>query len=98
MIKHIVMYSLNEPTDANKQALVDKFMSMKEKIPCLKSIEAGIDLLKSERSYDVCLVCTFDSMDKLTEYREHPVHIPVMNYVKSVVKVSHCVDYNVSLS
>lgn len=93
MIRHIVMYRLNEPTDENKKALVDKFMSMKGKIPCLLSIEAGIDKLGSERSFDVCLNTTFESMDKLSEYREHPEHIPVMNYVKGIVKVSHCVDY-----
>lgn len=95
MIKHIVMYRLNDPTEENKRALVDKFMSMKGKIPCLIDIEAGVDVLRSERSFDVCLVCVFENMDKLNEYREHPVHLPVMAYVKGIVKVSHAVDYEV---
>lgn len=89
------MYRLNEPTLINKKILVDKFMSMKGKIPMLIDIESGMDLLGSERSFDVCLVCTLESMAKLNEYREHPLHIPVMQYVRSVVKVSHSVDYEV---
>ncbi|MGI6701418.1 MAG: Dabb family protein [Christensenellales bacterium] len=95
MIKHVVMYKLNDPGEENKRALVDKFMSMKDKIPCLLSIESGVDLIKSERSYDVCLICTFKGLKELDEYREHPVHIPVMNYVKSIVSKSHSVDYEV---
>lgn len=93
MIRHIVMYKLKEPTEENKKALFQKFMSMKGKIPCLMDIEAGIDLLGLERSFDVCLICTFEGLAQLEEYRKHPVHIPVMNYVKSVVKQSHSVDY-----
>lgn len=95
MIRHIVMYRLNDPTTENKQALVDKFMSMNGNIPCLIDIEAGVDKLGSERSFDVCLLCTFDSMDKLEEYREHPFHQGIVAYVRGVVKQSHCVDYEI---
>lgn len=93
MVKHIVMYKLNEPTEENKQKLVDKFLSMKGKIDLLVDIASGVDKVKSERSFDVVLECVFNSMEDLEKYRVHPVHLPVMAYVKSVVARSHSVDY-----
>ena len=89
------MYKLKEATEANKEALKAKFYSMKGQIPCLLDIEAGADLIGSERSFDVCLVCTFGSLDKLKEYLVHPVHLPVKEYVMSRVIKSHSVDYEI---
>lgn len=93
MIKHIVLYRLNDPTEENALALKEKFLSMRGKIPQLKRIEAGIDIVKSDRSYDVALVCEFDRLEDLETYRVCDVHLPVMAYVKSVTACSHCVDY-----
>ena len=93
MIKHIVMYKLNDPTIENKKALQDKFLSMKGKIDVLLDIESGVDVLLSQRSYDVVLICTFNSLEDMTIYKKSEVHIPVMNYVHSVVKESHSVDF-----
>ena len=93
MIKHIVMYKLIDATEQNKLALKEKFMSMKGKIDVLLDIEAGVDVLLSQRSYDAVLVCTFNSLEDMTIYKNSEVHIPVMNYVHSVVKESHSVDF-----
>lgn len=93
MIKHIVMYRLKNSTEENKEALVRKFLSMDGKITELKSIEAGADVLGSERSYDVALVCSFDSIKNMAIYRDHPVHLKVKEYVQSVVASSISVDY-----
>ena len=60
MIKHIVMYKLKNSTAENCKAMVDKFMSMQGKIEVLKSVQAGSDILKSARSFDVCLECVFE--------------------------------------
>lgn len=93
MIKHIVMYRLKNANEENKEALVRKFLSMDGKITELKSIEAGADVLGSKRSYDVALVCTFDSIKNMSIYRDHPVHLKVKEYVQSVVASSISVDY-----
>ena len=57
MVKHIVMYKLKDSSLENAQALKDKFISMKGKIEVLKEIDAGVDVLKSARSFDVVLTC-----------------------------------------
>ena len=93
MIKHVVMYKLQDASEESKDALVARFMSMQGKIEVLRSIEAGKDCLGSARSFDVVLICTFDSIADMQVYKDHPVHVPVMQYVKSVVAKSHSVDY-----
>lgn len=93
MVKHIVMYKLKEPTEQNAVALQQKFLSMKGKIEVLKDIQSGVDVLRSDRSFDVVLICQFDSMEDMEIYRTHEVHLPVMEYVKSVVQISKSVDY-----
>ena len=92
MVKHIVMYKLKDPTLQNAEALRDKFMSMQGKIDVLREIWSGVDVLCAQRSFDVVLVCKFDSMDDMEVYRTHEVHMPIMEYVKSVVEKSHSVD------
>ncbi|MDE6211397.1 MAG: Dabb family protein [Clostridia bacterium] len=93
MVKHIVMYKLKEPTEQNAIALQQKFLSMKGKIEVLRDIQSGVDVLRSDRSFDVVLICQFDSMEDMEIYRTHEVHLPIMAYVKSVVECSKSVDY-----
>ena len=93
MIKHIVMYKLKNPSIENCKAMVDKFMSMEGKIDILKSVQAGFDILKRERSFDVCLECVFDSRQDMELYQSHPVHIPVKEFVGGLVEKAHSVDY-----
>lgn len=93
MVKHIVMYKLKDPTEQNAIALQQKFLSMKGKIEALKDIQSGVDVLRSDRSFDVVLICQFDSLADMEIYRTHEVHLPVMEYVKGVVELSKSVDY-----
>ena len=52
-----------------------------------------MDEVRSDRSFDVVLVCRFDSMEDMEIYKTHPVHLPVMAYVREVVEKSHSVDF-----
>jgi hypothetical protein len=73
----------------------DVLMNMKGKIPQLRHIEVGIDLLHSERSYDLALVTKFDAMADLETYQTHPVHQEVVKYMATVRESSVVVDYEV---
>ena len=82
MITHIVLFKLANPTTGNITAVRDKLLSMDGKILQLRHLEAGIDVIRSERSYDVALVTKFDSLEDLQSYQIHPYHtgevIPLM--------------------
>lgn len=93
MIKHIVMYKLNNPTIENAQALCDKFLSMRGKITELLSINAGADILRTERSYDVVLICEFESLNAMDSYQNNPIHLEVKKYVQNVAIAAKSVDY-----
>lgn len=95
MLRHIVMYKLKEPTEANKKALVEMFKSMRGNIDELQGVEAGSDILGTERSFDVVLVTTFDDIDDYYAYQESEYHVNVMKkYVYSVIEKAVAVDYN----
>jgi len=91
MITHIVLFKLIDRSNAKKAR--DVLLGMKGRIPQLRHIEAGIDVLHSERSYDLALVTKFDSMEDLKAYQAHPVHVEVLKYMTSVRESSVAVDY-----
>ena len=94
MIKHIVCFKLKNPEDAVKAKEI--LLSMDGKVPQLRSIEVGIDLLHSERSYDVILQVTVDSMQALEEYQKDEYHCSVVKpYMHAVRETSVAVDYEV---
>jgi hypothetical protein len=67
---------------------------MEGKIPVLKHIEVGTDVLHLERSYDIALITKFDSLEDLKAYDTHPLHEEVKVYMKSVLDgTSVCVDF-----
>lgn len=91
MVKHIVMYKLRNKADADE--MIRRFLSMRGKIEVLKSLYAGKNEVESARAYDVALVCEFDSLGCLDIYASHPVHVPVKEYVHSVIEKAHSVDF-----
>lgn len=93
MLKHIVLYKLKDNSDAQKQKLKDTFFSMRGKIPQLKALYAGHNIIESQRAFDFALVCEFDTVEDLDIYLDHPIHQEVRKYVRSVISTSHSVDF-----
>jgi len=94
MITHIVFFRLINPTPANSAMIRDKLLGMWGKIPEIRFIEVGVDVIRSERSYDLALVTRFDSLADLKAYQEHPLHAgEVVPHAKSVCSSIIAVDY-----
>jgi hypothetical protein len=94
MITHIVFFKLNDPTAGNVAEAKAMLLSMAGKIPWLRYLEVGADVVRAERSYDLALVTKFDSLEDLQAYQVHPYHAgEVVPYVKSVSKSVIAVDY-----
>ena len=94
MITHVVLFKLKDRSPQSIEKAKDVLLGLKGKIPLLRYIEVGIDLLHSGRSYDLVLITRFDSMEDLQAYQVHPVHLEVAKYINSVKEVSISVDYN----
>ncbi len=94
MITHIVLFKLAEPTAENLEATRNKLLSMDGRIDLLRYLEVGVDVIRSERSYDIALTTRFDSLEELQAYQIHPYHAgEVVPHMKSVCSAIVAVDY-----
>lgn len=91
MFTHIVLFKLKSKEDAVK--VKEKLLAMEGKIPQLRLLEVGIDVIHSQRSYDVALYTKFDSRESMEEYQVHPVHVEVAEYIADVRESAVAVDY-----
>lgn len=94
MVVHIVFFKLSDPTPANIATTRDKLLSMQGKIALLRHLEVGVDVIHSERSYDLALVTHFDSLADLQAYQVDPYHAgEVVPHMKTVCSAIAAVDY-----
>ncbi|MDD5286206.1 MAG: Dabb family protein [Desulfuromonadaceae bacterium] len=94
MITHIVLFKLEEASSENLAATRAMLLTMNGEIPLLRHLEAGIDVIRSERSYDIALITKFDSLADLQAYQIHPYHAGVIvPHMKSVCSSIVAVDY-----
>ena len=94
MITHIVLFKLTEPTTENMAETRKKLLSMDGKIDLLRHLEVGVDVIRSERSFDIALTTRFDSREDLQAYQVHPYHAgEVIPHMKSVCSSIVAVDY-----
>ncbi|MWC28876.1 Dabb family protein [Paenibacillus sp. MMS18-CY102] len=93
MITHIVMFKLKDRSPEAVERTAQVLRDMEGKIEQLKFLEVGLDVLHSERSYDIALVTKFESMEDLEAYQVHPVHKKVIEHMAQVREASASVDY-----
>lgn len=94
MITHIVLFKLKDRSPEAVKRTYDVLMNMEGKIPVLRHLEVGMDVLHLERSYDIALITKFDSLEDLKTYDTHPVHEEVKAHMKQVLDgTSICVDF-----
>ena len=95
MITHIVLFKLQNPAEESIATVRNKLLSMQGKIKVLRHLEAGADVIRSERSYDVALLTRFDTIEDLLAYQVHPYHAgEVVPLMKSLCSSIVAVDYN----
>jgi len=96
MIVHIVLFKLKESNAENAAAVKDMLLSMNGKVPMLRHLEAGVDVIRSERSYDVALYTKFDTLADLQAYQIHPYHAgTVVPFMKANCASIVAADYEV---
>jgi hypothetical protein len=96
MIVHIVLFKLSNPTAENTEAVKNMLLSMNGRVPLLRHLEAGVDVIRSERSYDVALYTKFDSLADLQAYQIHPYHAEtVLPFMKANCAAIVAADYEV---
>ncbi|ERI94363.1 stress responsive A/B barrel domain protein [Clostridiales bacterium oral taxon 876 str. F0540] len=94
MFTHIVFFKLADPTQVNVEKARNILLNMEGQIPQLKYLEVGVDLLHTERSYDIVLITKFECKNEMDAYQVHPFHVnEVLAKLKPMLKGSAAVDY-----
>lgn len=75
MFTHIVLFKLKEPTKENLEFIEKTLLSMNGQIKELKELEVGIDVVRSDRSYDIGIITRFDSKEDYLAYDEDEFHV-----------------------
>lgn len=93
MITHVVCWKLKDRSRENAERVRDKLLTLEGRVPTLVSLEVGVDVLRSDRSYDVVLIGRFRSLEDLEAYQVHPYHQEIVQFMRTVVDQSVAVDY-----
>ena len=97
MLKHIVLFKLNEMEADEKTLALNKMKEMllglEAVIDELKFIEVGLNHELNSTNHDLSLITEFNSLDDLKAYAVHPEHVKVVDYVKTIAQERACVDY-----
>ncbi len=96
MVRHIVMIKINNNLD--KETVTHELKLMLERlqlsVDTLIKIEIGINISKKNTAFDMVLSADFDNEKGLDEYRVHPEHVKVLDFLTNVMEKAVVVDYN----
>jgi hypothetical protein len=93
MLTHIVLFKLKDSTPENIEKARGLMAGMAGKIPDLRHLELGVDVIRSKRSYDLALVAKFDSLEGFRAYQVHPTHQEVVRPILAASDSIIAVDY-----
>jgi hypothetical protein len=98
MINHIVLFKLKKyDSDSVKQTIISSIeeglLNLSDKIKELKYIEVGVNYDLDAKSYDICLITHFNTLDDLEIYRVHPEHVKVAELIGQHATERAAVDY-----
>ena len=94
MVRHVVMMKFKSDVKDEQISQVEKGLgALPGIIPEIKFYEFARDEVKSDRSYDFCLVSAFENYESLKTYQVHPEHVKVLNYIGEVKENVKVVDF-----
>jgi len=94
MFTHIVLFKAKEPTKQNLEFFEKTFLSMRGNVKELKELEVGIDVIRSDRSYDVAIITRFDTEEDYLAYDVDEFHVEkVKKALAPYIEASKTIDF-----
>lgn len=94
MFTHVVFFKLKDKSKENIEKAKEILLRTEGRVPTLRTIKVGVDVVRSARSYDLALITTFDSREAMDEYQVHPVHTDeVLADLRPMLESSAAVDF-----
>jgi hypothetical protein len=91
VIVHVVCCKFRDEGDIGRVA--ELLEALPPKVPVIRRLEVGRDVVRSPRSYDLALTVEVDSLDDLDAYRQHPDHVVVGSLIAELTTGVTVVDY-----
>jgi hypothetical protein len=93
MIRHVVLFKFKPEADAAEcQKAIEDLRRLPDKIAVIREFEVGEDVLRSNRSWSVSLVSTFDDLQALETYSRHDDHVEVALRLRELSEAVAVVD------
>ncbi len=95
MLRHIVMVKFKDRDAAPQisEKVKQMLVNLEETVESLNHMEVGININTRPAAFDVVLTADFDNEEGLNEYRVHPEHVKVLDFLKEAVEKTTVVDY-----
>ena len=93
MINHIVMIKFKPEHAADIPAVREKLLALPAQIDAIRHYEVGLDVIHSERAWDLVIYSKFDSLETLEVYDKHPAHLEAVAFLRPMRSHIASVDY-----
>ena len=94
MIRHIVIFRFKaETSQSDREAFLEMLRALPAKISEIVEFEAGFDVVRSPRAFDLGLVASYADLAALDRYAKHEHHLPVIERSKEICEQVASVDY-----
>jgi hypothetical protein len=90
VITHVVLMKFTDAAHALEAR--QRLESLVGVVPEVESLHVGLDVVHSEASYDLCLTTTHADLEALGGYQQHPAHVDVAGWLKTVLAARAVVD------
>ena len=98
MIRHIVLWKFRESAEGSDRsrnlrkakALLD---ALPATIPLIRGWETGIDMSRTDQSFDLGLSSLFETPGDLARYQAHPDHVKVVEFLRKAQSSKVVIDY-----
>jgi hypothetical protein len=93
VITHIVTFKLSDSSPDHLAHCKDLLEGLPAKVPLVRTLRVGINIVESPRAHDLAVIATFDDLDGLQAYQDHPEHVLVATYMRSSADSVVAVDF-----
>jgi hypothetical protein len=98
MVTHVVLWKFSDHAagadrEANLARAKERLASIGAKIPGIREWKVGINMTPGPKAYDLALVSTFADQEALRVYVDHPLHLEVVQFLRSVQIERAFVDF-----
>jgi len=99
MVKHIVMWTIQDAQGRSKEEnlklLKSKLEALPAVIPQIEDYQVGINSMASDAAFDIVLISTFKTWEDLETYKNNPVHVEVADLIANIRDQRAVVDFEV---